>query len=268
VLALLQALWQAQKRAIIPRDMPKPRKRPLDPVTEAQIALQHKAKVRERRRTSSDWSVEEYAHKMARREARRTAEARGNLPPKEKRRCGFIGYQGPDRPCKQGRYIVFVPLKSGSTKPMMAPTCYAHLTPDQKERYAKVQGQDDVKAVGRPRQPRVVDALREQVEAHVAEIIGPLFEALEADKPIVVGNGPHATVELHPDHRTRIQAIQEILDRVYGKSKQTTEHTGQVGFTPVEVPVDSQREQEVAAILAQSGALGTILQSTNPARNN
>lgn len=246
--------------------MPKTRKKALDPVRQAQVDIQRKARVRERRRTSRDWSEEEYAHKMARRTARKVAEAEGNLPPKEKRRCGFVGYTG--APCRQGRYIVFVLRKDESIKPMLAPTCYAHLTPDQKTRYAKLQGQDGAKTIGRPRQPRVVDALREQVEAHVAEIIGPLFEALEADKPIVVGNGPTAHVEMHPDHRTRIQAIQEIMDRVYGKSKQTTEHTGQVAFQPVEVPTDSQREQEVAAILAKSGALGTILQSTNPGRNN
>lgn len=249
--------------------MPRKQSKTEEAIKKAQeAAYQRNLKQRERRRTSHDWTPEEREHKMARKKKRIAAKAQGMLPPSEQRRCGKVGYTG--LPCKQGRYIVWVPQGEGQLdKPMLAPTCYGHLSQGQREKYAKIQGQKDgPKKSGRERQPRVVDALREQVEAHVAEIIAPLLSALEAEKPIVVGNGAHASVELHPDHRTRILAVQEIFDRVYGKPKQTTENTHQVAFEPVEVPTDKQREEEVARILAESGALGTIVASRNPASQN
>lgn len=47
-----------------------------------------------------------------------------------------------------------------------------------------------------------------------------VIEALDADRPVVVGNGPGARMELVPDHDVRIKAANTIMDRIHGKPAQ------------------------------------------------
>lgn len=54
-----------------------------------------------------------------------------------------------------------------------------------------------------------------------------LIEALDAERPVVVGNGPHATMEMVPDHDVRLKASEVLFSRLYGKPRQ--EVTGEDG---------------------------------------
>ena len=76
---------------------------------------------------------------------------------------------------------------------------------------------------GRPRKPRAVDVLKEWMEAHIDEALAPLKEGLTATKSVVVGNGKDAHIEQVPDIPTRMRASQELLDRGYGRPKQTVD---------------------------------------------
>lgn len=79
---------------------------------------------------------------------------------------------------------------------------------------------------GRPPRPRAVDVLRERVEADVDAVLAPLFEGLAADRGVVVGAGESAQIEMVVDWSTRLAAARELLDRGYGKPRQTIEHAG------------------------------------------
>lgn len=76
---------------------------------------------------------------------------------------------------------------------------------------------------GRPRKPRAVDVLKEWMEANIDETLAPLKEGLKATKSVVVGNGKEAHVETVPDIPTRMAAARELLDRGYGRPKQTVD---------------------------------------------
>jgi hypothetical protein len=78
---------------------------------------------------------------------------------------------------------------------------------------------------GRPRTPRAVDVLKERIEQDIDKVLRPLWDALVAERAVVVGNGPTAYVESVTDHPTRIAAVRELLDRGYGRSKQSSEVT-------------------------------------------
>jgi hypothetical protein len=70
-----------------------------------------------------------------------------------------------------------------------------------------------------------VDVLKERIEAGIDEVLKPLWDALTAERAVVVGNGPTAYVESVKDHPTRIAAVRELLDRGYGRPKQVSEIT-------------------------------------------
>jgi hypothetical protein len=78
---------------------------------------------------------------------------------------------------------------------------------------------------GRKPKPCVVDIIRESIEERLDEVLDAVWAALKADRALVVGNGPTARLELVPDHRTRIVAARELLDRAYGRSRQASEVT-------------------------------------------
>lgn len=102
---------------------------------------------------------------------------------------------------------------------------------------------------GRPPAPRAVDLLRERMEADLDQVLGPLWDALVADRAIVVGNGPQAYVENVPDHGVRITAVREMLDRSYGKPKQQTEVTGEIRSGPI-MDLSRLSDDELAALEA------------------
>lgn len=114
---------------------------------------------------------------------------------------------------------------------------------------------------GRPPAPRAVDVLRERVEARIDEVIAPLFDALGAAGGFTVkfaGEDGEEQVAFvpEPDHGIRLQAVRELLDRVYGKPKQTQELTGANGG-PVELvtPEDATQRAEQAALILQRARL-------------
>jgi hypothetical protein len=62
--------------------------------------------------------------------------------------------------------------------------------------------------------------VRDMLEAATPKAAQRVIEALDAERPVVVGNGPHAHVELHPDHDVRLKAYHAIFDRLHGKPAQ------------------------------------------------
>ena len=173
--------------------------------------------------------------------------------------------------CPNGQYIVEREV-DGKTKLYRANWCFAHIPTEFRSRWGVgefVRGDDNP---GRPRKPRPNDVLRELIENEMAEWLAPIRAALLAKKPTVVGNGRTARIEWSPDHRTRLQAVEAALDRVYGKPKQTSEVTGMVSLNAdIVVPTDDERQQEVAKILAESGALEMAkltAQAKNPVNQN
>src|SRR4051794_8466010 len=92
--------------------------------------------------------------------------------------------------------------------------CNAH-SPKEVQESAGFGGAQE--GAGRPRLPRPHEVLRERVEARVDELVEAYFDALEAEKVVVVGSGEFAEAEKHPDHALRLKAADALLDRVYGK---------------------------------------------------
>lgn len=119
------------------------------------------------------------------------------------------------KPCKAN------PLKDRDT-------CLAHADAETRRSLQFVGGGP---GSGRPKNPRAVDVLKERIEADIDKVLNPLWEALEADRGVVVGNGPTAHVDYVADHSARIAAARELLDRGYGKPKQTNELSGSIGMT-------------------------------------
>jgi hypothetical protein len=214
-----------------------------------------------RSRTSRDWQGEEKEHKLHRKALRR--KIRDKIPA-DKRLCGKELRTG--GPCQQAKYVVERRYEDKPTRYFLAPTCFAHLPDDLR---AKLELKNlQPKTPGRPPRPRVIDVMKEQIEQEIAEYMAPYRESLLAMKQVVVGNGAHARMVEVPDHRTRLQATEALLDRVYGKPKQTTDQNVQISTPDVEVPSDQERQQAVARILAESGAIHTMAARNNPASQN
>jgi hypothetical protein len=204
-------------------------------------------------------------------EAKKKAKARERMRRKYGRgHCTEIMLDGTR--CPNGQYLVFKPQKDGSEKIYRAKWCFAHIPSEFRKRWGIGEFGGDVNHPGRPRKPRPNEVLRELIENEMAEWLAPIREALLATKPTVVGNGRSARIEWSPDHRTRLQAVDSALDRVYGKPKQTSEVSGMINLNAdVVVPTDDERAMEVANILAESGALQTaalMAQSQNPLNQN
>lgn len=79
---------------------------------------------------------------------------------------------------------------------------------------------------GGPGRPSKMAKWQEMVEDEFDRVVKPLFDALDANQSASFqGEVSTSTV---PDFDKRLAATREILDRVYGKPTQRTEHTGQV----------------------------------------
>lgn len=96
---------------------------------------------------------------------------------------------------------------------------------------------------GRPRSPRVIDVLRERIEADIDRWLKPLEDGLTAERGLVVGDGPAARIEYVEDHATRIKAFREGMDRAFGRPTQTHDIT-----TRVE---ESEVDREISELLGQ-----------------
>lgn len=131
--------------------------------------------------------------------------------------------------------------KTKAGKPCRGPvmkgqkTCLAHAP--AKLRESKGFRPDNGKA-GRPKNPRVVDVLRERIEERVDEVISVYLEAMKADRTIVIGKGEDAVIEKEVDHAIRLRAVEALNDRAYGKPGQAFELTGK-GGGPIEFNEDA-----------------------------
>lgn len=110
---------------------------------------------------------------------------------------------------------------------------------------------------GAKRIPRKTELVLKMIEDAAADLISEqLAAALNAEKPVVVGNGAHAELEMAPDVAARLRAIDSLLDRLMGKAKITTEVIGGDGKTEAKrTPTSPDRAARVAGILAQAQAI-------------
>lgn len=127
-------------------------------------------------------------------------------------------------------------------------TCLSHASKEVKESRGFGGAQ---KGAGRPKQPRVVDLLREKLDEHADQVLQVFVDAMTADRGVVVGNGPEAHVEYVPDHPTRIRAAESYLDRVVGKPRQAVEVTGAEGqpLIPPALPTGADWDRDLQNVL-------------------
>ena len=139
--------------------------------------------------------------------------------------------------------------------------CLSHTPQDQR---GSVRFGGPQPGSGRPRNPRPLEVLRGKVEAEIEKWLAPYEEALDASAGIVVGTGPNATLEILPDYNTRMRAATAVLDRVYGRPKQTTELTGE-GGGPIQtqelIPSDADWHTQVAEVLEEARAAASSARS-------
>lgn len=163
------------------------------------------------------------------------------------------------------------PVVTGTTPP----ACMSHAPRDLQE--SKGFGGSQPGA-GRPRMPSPTEVARRIIEDHVVHVLRPYFRSIGLDliaqgpgeRPTVVempeggakvvGKDPFGGVHVSAidDLGGQIAAAEKLLDRVFGKPKQTQEVTGAggepltMGGATVIVPAD---EGAVARLLQQTGAL-------------
>ena len=82
---------------------------------------------------------------------------------------------------------------------------------------------------GRPKNPRVVDVLRERIEERIDEVIEVYLEAMKAQDVVIHGKGEDRKIECIPDHAIRLRAVEALNDRAYGKPAQAVELAGKDG---------------------------------------
>lgn len=122
--------------------------------------------------------------------------------------------------------------------------CMAHAPEEirEKARFGKAQ-----LGAGRPPKPKATDVLRERVEAKIDEVLTPLFDALKAERVAGWDNGEPLSV---PDHQIRLRGAELILDRVYGKPRQTVDGSAAGRAIP-----DAQVIAELAGLDDGSGGV-------------
>lgn len=124
---------------------------------------------------------------------------------------------------------------------------------------------------GRPALPKPTDVARELVERHVYAVLRPHFKALGLELEddgsvtpmshgaIITGESKDGEVIASDieDLGAQIAAAEKLLDRVYGRPKQSTELSGPAG-QPVQVslPTESDWHAQVARVLGEVGAIG------------
>lgn len=155
------------------------------------------------------------------------------------------------------------------------PTCISH---SPKDVQGKLGFGGPQPGSGRPRLPSPTEVARGIIEEHVVQVLRPYFRSigldLEAGAPgerptvvelergaVHVGKDPFGGVHVTTveDLGAQIVAAEKLLDRVFGKPKQTQEVTG-AGGEPLGagggatliVPADADA---VARLLQQTGAL-------------
>lgn len=131
---------------------------------------------------------------------------------------------------------------------------------------------------GRPRLKRPTEIAQQLIEDNIAVILRPHFRTLGFDVEItgegelrltesedggakIYGESKDGVIRVSAldDLGAMIAAAERLLDRVYGKPKQSTELTGADGG-PIEhdhigIPSDADFHREVAGLLSEAGAL-------------
>lgn len=176
---------------------------------------------------------------------------------------------------KKGTACKATPLRPGTViegVTVKGKHCRAHdpTLPDSARFGSYAQAKEAAKLAGRPPLPKPTELARQLVERHVCGILRPHFKALgmqlnddgsvEAlDRgAIVTGESKDGEVvpSLIEDLGAQIAAAEKLLDRVYGRPKQSTEISGPEGNpVKVELPTDADWHAEVAGVLAQVGAV-------------
>lgn len=112
---------------------------------------------------------------------------------------------------------------------------------------------------GRKKKQTALDIMRARVEAEADRYLQPFEDAITALKAVVVGNGGSAHIEYTPDIALQLKAANDILDRIHGRPKTTTEVTvNDNDAAAAKVPSDEERKKAMAAILQQQGALNVM----------
>lgn len=128
---------------------------------------------------------------------------------------------------------------------------------------------------GRPKLPKPTEVARQLVEESVEHILAPHFRTLGLKLERGDDGRLHAVVDPtggakifgeskdgeinmtgYDDLGAHIAAAEKLLDRVYGKPKQSTELTGAEGGAVEIVPVSRDKAKAVGGILAGVGAGG------------
>lgn len=138
---------------------------------------------------------------------------------------------------------------------------------------------------GRKPLPRPTDLIRNALEQHVLIIVRPHFRTLGYE-PVLVGKGADRRIEVrdreeggakiygeskdgdinmthHDDLGAMMKAANDLMDRVYGRPKQTTELAGEIptGDTIFVLPDDDEWHEAVTAKVAEATARAKV--STN-----
>lgn len=74
-----------------------------------------------------------------------------------------------------------------------------------------------------------------------------LISMLEAQYPVVVGNGPHARTEMHPHNEIQFRASLALLERLYGKNPQPIEIVNSTDAEPI-IDLSRLTTEELQAI--------------------
>lgn len=111
--------------------------------------------------------------------------------------------------------------------------CFAH--DEESKASGRFGGPEHGKLGGRPRRPREIELIQQVAEEKKAQLRAVYVDGLEADRAVVVGNGPSAHVEHVADHPHRLRTAESILDRLHGKPATTIDanvqqHTLQVNL--------------------------------------
>jgi hypothetical protein len=128
---------------------------------------------------------------------------------------------------------------------------------------------------GRPRTPKPTEVMRQLVEENAEHILGPYFRTLGLRIVRAEDGSMHAEVDRDggaklfgeskdgeikmtsiDDLGAMIAAADKVLDRIFGKPKQSTELTGAEGGAVEIVPVSREKARQVGGIVAAVGAGG------------
>lgn len=155
--------------------------------------------------------------------------------------------------------------------------CRAHDPdlPDSARFGSHAQAREAAKLGGRPPNPKPSEVMRRLVEEHVETVIAPHFRTLgykvernEAGELTIIadpnggakiyGESKEGDINVtdHDDLGAHIAAAEKLLDRVYGRPKQSTELTGAEGGPVEVVPVTREKAEQVSGILDGVGAGG------------